>query len=207
MIYFLQDLINKSIDSHLNAIVIPNLDMDIHLSYKELQQIILRAEETIFNQLHQDSHKSLFNHHEIISIVASNSIHFVVLFLSLISLGFAVAPLNPAFKKKDFEFYLKDTQSKLILVSDDEILKKNESYTILKDVTKQLNMSMYKVSVNIETLNIECNLFGKANDDSTSEISKDHVYSRYKSMLKLDGKDAALILHTSGTTGKPKCKI
>jgi acyl-CoA synthetase (AMP-forming)/AMP-acid ligase II len=52
----------------------------------------------------------------IVSITLGNSLEFIVAFLAASWQGAVAAPLNPAYKQDEFEFYIDDIKSDLVLV-------------------------------------------------------------------------------------------
>lgn len=123
-----------------------------------------------------------------VSIALPNSYPFIVAFLAASWQRGIAAPLNPAYKQSEFEFYIDDLSSALVLVPQGQA-----EGPAVRAARK------YKAAV------AECYL-----DPKTHEVVLD-----VKETGKLDGKgnsnmelampdDVALVLHTSGTTGRPK---
>src|SRR5688572_19010749 len=50
-----------------------------------------------------------------VAIVLPNGIEFLISFLAVGNVGCKCAPLNPAYLEEEFSFYLKDTESKVLL--------------------------------------------------------------------------------------------
>ena len=90
----------------------------------------------------------------------------------------AVAPLNPAYTEEEFEFYLEDLEASALLVLKD-------SETVARKVAKKLQITVIEIS--------EC-------DQSGSFAMLDS--GREPVERSLD--EISLILHTSGTTSRPK---
>lgn len=122
-----------------------------------------------------------------VSIAIPNSYPFIVAFLAASWQRAIAAPLNPAYKKSEFEFYINDLSSALVLVPQGQA----EGLAVQAART-------YDAAV------AECYL------DKTGEVVLD-----VKETGKLSGRgnraleqaqpeDTALVLHTSGTTGRPK---
>ncbi|GAB7351994.1 hypothetical protein MBLNU459_g2515t1 [Dothideomycetes sp. NU459] len=121
-----------------------------------------------------------------VSIALPNSYPFIVAFLAASWQRAIAAPLNPAYTQSEFEFYIDDLSSALVLVP-----KGQAAGPAVKAATK------YNAAV------AECYWDG-------SEVVLD-----IKNKGKLEGNgnvkletaqpgDVALVLHTSGTTGRPK---
>ena len=67
-----------------------------------------------------------------IAIFLPNSIEFALGFFSCLNIGAIAVPINPKFKKNEIEYYINDSDPKLILTSD--ILK-----TVLLEVNNELS--------------------------------------------------------------------
>ncbi|WPG98738.1 Hypothetical protein R9X50_00153200 [Acrodontium crateriforme] len=123
-----------------------------------------------------------------VSIALPNSYPFIVAFIAASWQRAIAAPLNPAHKQSEFEFYIDDLSSAIVLVPQGQA----EGPAVAA-------ARKYSAAV------AECYL-----DPRTNEVVLD-----IKETGKLSGKgnrpletaqpdDTALVLHTSGTTGRPK---
>ena len=112
-----------------------------------------------------------------IAIILNNSIDFVVSFFSIINIGVS-APLNPNYTESEFAFYFKDLKPKIIICNFDD----NHPSIIC---AKKNRIKIIK----IENLNF---------------IDKQKQRRELKKIRLSNKNDTALILHTSGTTSKPK---
>ena len=113
------------------------------------------------------------------AIVLPNGPHMATSFLA-ISSYMSAAPLNPGYKTEEFEFYLSDLKPKIVLVEP------NSSNNVL-EAAKRLKIPI-------------CEL--KIKSDSSSGM-----FDLFESESKYDlpnENDEALVLHTSGTTSRPK---
>lgn len=129
-----------------------------------------------------------------ISIAIPNNLEFAVSFLGIAFSSYIAAPLNPAYKKSEFAFYIDDLKSALVLVPKDQYKNNSPAVQAAKD-------------------------FGAG----IAEIAWDHSKGKLVLDLKEPGAvvkvgagsagyvpaapaptDVALVLHTSGTTGRPK---
>ncbi len=116
------------------------------------------------------------NKNENVAIVLNNSIDFVVSFFSIVNVGVS-APLNPNYTEAEFSFYFKDLKPKIIISNFEE------NHPAILCAKKN----------NIKVIKIENFSF------------VDTVKNKIKTEIKTSNtNDIALILHTSGTTSKPK---
>ncbi|MFL2803285.1 MAG: acyl--CoA ligase [Dehalococcoidia bacterium] len=117
-----------------------------------------------------------------VSIVLPNGLEFMIVFLAVTRSGAIAAPLNSAYTKDEFKFYMEDTESQLV------IIKENAKIAI--EAANELNIEIASV---------------KINSDEKLEIQKNGTnLTKSKSVAAPDEKDIALFLHTSGTTSRPK---
>ena len=113
------------------------------------------------------------------AIVLPNGPLMASSFLS-ISSYMSAAPLNPSYKQEEFEFYLDDLKPKFLLIEPN-----SKSLAII--AAKNLNIPVYEMKISDNQPLGTFELFDKETD--------------YK---KPNDYDEALVLHTSGTTSRPK---
>lgn len=169
-----------SSSSQSPAIIIPDKPHALTVSYRQLS-----TEVTTFqNKLA----KLGVTPGAAVSIALPNSYAFIVAFLAASWQRAIAAPLNSAYKQDEFEFYIDDLSSAVALVPQG---------TYESDGAAVRAARKYKAAI------AECYWNG-------TEVVLD-----VKDAGKLDGKgnqkvekaqpdDVALVLHTSGTTGRPK---
>ncbi|KAL6509304.1 putative CoA ligase ccl9 [Orobanche gracilis] len=122
---------------------------------------------------------------EVVALTFPNTIEFVIMFLAVIRVRATAAPLNAAYTFDEFEFYLSDSESKLLLTS-------KEGNEPAQSAAAKLNIP--HLSAVLPAADSEINLLPTQSGLDTDSLSK----------LTNDPSDVALFLHTSGTTSRPK---
>jgi len=115
-----------------------------------------------------------------IAMALPNGIEMIVSFLAAATVGTA-APLNPAYTREEFKFYLEDTGARALIVPRKEA---EEARAAAGD----------------KVLIIDADL----ESDGQVRFSSDQTAGAQRSRDYPDRDDIALILHTSGTTSRPK---
>lgn len=138
---------------------------------------------------HIDHVVSLLNHYGIgrndrIALVLPNGPEMAVAFLSVITCA-PCAPLNPAYQEKEFDFYLSDIDARAVIVQAG-------MDSPVRSIARARDIPLIELTPLKE---YEAGLF---NLDITGEISR-HSITGFS-----DPDDIALVLHTSGTTARPK---
>ncbi len=116
-----------------------------------------------------------------VAMVYPNSAEAIVLFLAASVAGTA-APLNPSYKREEFAFYLEDTQARVLLVPPGDFLAAREA----------LPAGGLVIEAGFDTS-------GTLRLEPVSQTP-----SLHNALTEPKDDDVALVLHTSGTTSRPK---
>ncbi|NIM96108.1 MAG: AMP-binding protein [Anaerolineales bacterium] len=143
-----------------------------------------------FNHLHQYvlSTVTLLNSYGLgrndrIAIVIPNGPELALAFLAISSCATS-APLNPSYQAPEFEYYLSDLGAKAVIVHP-------EIDSPVKDVATSLGIPILELSTEE---NSAAGLFSLRGDRHITKVESGLASTE----------DVALVLHTSGTTSKPK---
>ncbi|KAF3181046.1 hypothetical protein TWF751_010254 [Orbilia oligospora] len=122
-----------------------------------------------------------------VSISLVNGLDFIVSFLAATHQRAIAAPLNPAYKQAEFEFYIDDIKSALLIVPQGSVASNSEAVR----AARKYNAGIAEVHVDgngdVKVSLVERGRLGNSVPLATAQPS-----------------DVALVLHTSGTTGRPK---
>ncbi|WP_409144276.1 acyl--CoA ligase [Pseudoxanthobacter sp. M-2] len=114
-----------------------------------------------------------------VAIVLPNGPEMASAFLAVAS-GVSAAPLNPGYKEAEYEFYLSDLKPKLVLVE-------SGSHNPVRSVADRLGIPVAELAV--------------AEDDPAGAFT---LWADEAEPTPPSETDEALVLHTSGTTSRPK---
>ena len=115
-----------------------------------------------------------------VAFVLPNSLETIVVFLAAATAGTA-APLNPAYKEEEFRFYLEDTEAKALIVRPGAA-------------------EAARRALPAGAALIECDV----DETGTVRLRGDGARSNGRTAAAPGADDVALVLHTSGTTSRPK---
>lgn len=170
--------LSQEIDS--TALIVPHQPVPIVLNHRDLRRHVLNFQKKLaaIGISHQDA----------VAIALPNSVEFVVAFLAASLQRAVCAPLNPAYKQDEFEFYLNDLNAAIILVPKGAIAENSEPVK----AARACNVAVAETSWDwCEVALTNTHLRGLA--------------TRNQAGINVPEKeDIALVLHTSGTTGRPK---
>ncbi|KIS70284.1 putative AMP-binding protein [Mycosarcoma maydis] len=125
-----------------------------------------------------------------VSSSLANGIEFTLAFLATGAERLVAAPLNPNYSQGEVEFYLQDTKSQLLLLPKGALKAGHPAVEAAKKVG------------GVDVVEI---VFDPSHSGSISLVRADGSNVGKKSQIrKPQDDDVALVLHTSGTTGRPK---
>ncbi|KAI0851275.1 acetyl-CoA synthetase-like protein [Daldinia vernicosa] len=176
----LQNSIN-GVDSSV-AIIIPSKSKPLAVTYKDLI-----AECSSFQR--KLAAIGITNRSPV-SIATVNSYEFIVSFLATSWQRGIAAPLNPAYKQAEFEFYIEDIKSAIVLVPKGAYEANAPSVKAARKFNAAIAECYWDNAKNEVALDVKDfgQLKGKAKEN----------------VLQPQTDDVALVLHTSGTTSRPK---
>ncbi|KAL1555099.1 putative CoA ligase ccl9 [Salvia divinorum] len=122
---------------------------------------------------------------DVVALTFPNAVEYVIMFLAVIRARATAAPLNAAYTFDEFDFYLSDSESKLLITSD-------EGNDQAQAAAAKLNIPHLSVALPYGESEIILS-------PNQSNVDADLV-----AKLTNDPSDVALFLHTSGTTSRPK---
>lgn len=116
-----------------------------------------------------------------VSIVLPNGLDFMTLFMAVAHVGAIAAPLNSAYTVNEFTFFMEDANSQLVVLPPGEHAGRQAA-----------------AALGIPTLDARLDGARLVLEDGGKELTAS------RSSAKPAPEDAALFLHTSGTTNRPK---
>lgn len=123
-----------------------------------------------------------------VSIALPNSYEFIISFLAASWQRAIAAPLNSAYKQNEFEFYIDDLSSALALVPKGSFRQDGAAVR----AARKYNAAIAECYWDGQEVVLDVKETGKLSGKGGRQVEK----------AKPD--DIALVLHTSGTTGRPK---
>lgn len=130
--------------------------------------------------------------HSAVSIALPNNLEFIVSFLAVAAQRAVACPLNPAYKQPEFEFYIDDIKSGLVIVPRGAVAGDAPAVRAARGFGVGIAEAWW--DENLGELVFELKERGalKAEGRALGGVEK------------AQEEDVALVLHTSGTTGRPK---
>ncbi|KAK0549351.1 hypothetical protein OC846_003551 [Tilletia horrida] len=176
----------QGFNSSAPAVILPpSAPVQATISYHDLHEIVLDFQAQLASLGLAPG--------QVVSSSLVNGIEFVVSFLATGAERLVAAPLNPAYSPGEVSFYLKDTESALLLVPAGTLSASKEAPTV--KAAKECKVPLAEAVFNPKAAN------GRGALELVFEGGKRAGKS---SVRNPNSHDTALVLHTSGTTGRPK---
>jgi acyl-CoA synthetase (AMP-forming)/AMP-acid ligase II len=166
--------------SHSAAIIVPSKPNALTVSYNELSAEILSFQRKLA--------KLGVAPQAAVSIALPNTYEFIVAFLAASWQRGIAAPLNSAYKQEEFEFYIDDLSSAVALVPRGSFQQDGPAVRAARKYKAAIAECYWNGREVVLDVKDEGKLRGKGN----------------RQVEKAQPDDIALVLHTSGTTGRPK---
>ena len=125
-----------------------------------------------------------------VALLLANSPHFIISYFAIVKIGAVVVPINNMFKLEEVSYVVSDSQVSFLITSTeflDMAIRLQRGISCLKGI-----VSVSKKEINFPNIYEWVNNPAKDTDISKITIAED---------------DSAVILYTSGTTGRPKGAI
>jgi oxalate---CoA ligase len=164
------------------AIIIPSKPNALTLSYKQLALHIASLQKQLAD-LGVAPHSA-------VSIALPNSLEFITVFLAVAYQRAIAAPLNPAYKQAEFEFYIEDLKSAVAIVPRGAFESNSPAVRAARKFRAAIAECYWDTERDELILDVK--------DKGALQSAQKHDVQRAQP------DDIALVLHTSGTTGRPK---
>jgi acyl-CoA synthetase (AMP-forming)/AMP-acid ligase II len=169
-----------SMNSDSTAVIVPSQAKPTVLSHRQLLEQVLKFQKNLAS--------IGISPKEAVAIAFPNTIEFAIAFLATTFQRAISAPLNQAYKQDEFEFYLGDLDATVILLPKGAVAKNGEAVRAAQKcgaAIAEIYWDGDEIALNL----VESGKLKNRNGVKAEKPIED---------------DVALILHTSGTTGRPK---
>ncbi|KAI8866141.1 putative acyl-CoA synthetase [Ramicandelaber brevisporus] len=158
------------------------------ISYAQLNNLVRSAQR----QLLAAFASSTLKPGGTIAFALPNSLENVVLFLAITGLGCVAAPLNPALTADEFVFYLEDAKAAGVLIPSSSLAASGAKPPAIVAAAKRTGVPVRGIEWSARVSDVVISPPSFEEHDVDAPRWKPHPDT------------AALLLHTSGTTGRPK---
>jgi len=175
----------KGYNLHAPAVILPAPSASsshISFSYQKLHSLVQDLQRQLASFGLQPG--------EVVSSSLINGIEFTLAFLATGAERLIAAPLNPAYSKSEVLFYLQDTKSKLLLLPAGAISANTAAVQAAREAGAGFKIVEIHYDATKQSIELRKEDGGKVGSSGAMRIPLPD--------------DTALVLHTSGTTGKPK---
>jgi acyl-CoA synthetase (AMP-forming)/AMP-acid ligase II len=178
-------------DAMQPAIIIPeSAEIPSKVTYNQMNDIILDFAKKFAAQVPAKS----IQPGRSVSISYANSFEFGVVFLASTFMNLVASPLNPSYTEDEFSFYLEDAKSEILILPKGSL---NEKDNPAVAAAQKQGVIVVEVHWTGTTMQINARVPIERSDEPHRQIETFHP----------NPEDPALLLHTSGTTGRPKGKL
>jgi acyl-coenzyme A synthetase/AMP-(fatty) acid ligase len=172
-----------SAEDNSTAIIIPFKPQPLTVSYKQLSAEVLSFQKKLA--------KLGITPQAAVSIALPNTYEFIVAFIAASWQRAIAAPLNSAYKQEEFEFYIDDLSSAVALVPKGSFEQNGPAVRAARKYQASIAECYWNGTEVVLDVKDTGKLKGKGN----------------QILEKAQPDDVALVLHTSGTTGRPKVRL